>query len=845
MHNYEINKTLEILETSDNGLSTDEAKTRLIKYGNNTLGTLHKRNALDILVSQFDNFILWLLLLAVVISFFIGHMIDAIAISVAIILSISFGFFLEFKADKSLDLLRSLTKSTILVKRDNKHVLLDSSELVPGDIVYLSEGLKIPADARLIKCKELETNESHLTGESATIKKTTEQLPEDTLLAERKNMVYAGSFVTKGEAKAVVVATGAKTEIGIISSAISDIKEESTVLQKSLDDLGKKISIVSILVILVLFLIGLWQKKDLFELFILSVSLAVASVPEGLITILTVVLAIGVRRMAEHNALVRNIKSVETLGTSTILIVDKTGTVTLGKMGLVNICMNNLCYKLSDISKDNKAILYSILCNHAKVTDQGFFGDEMDKAIYEAANSIGLDIKKIRKENEPVDFYPLDTEKRRMKALFKFDDKEIMIIKGAPERIISICNKIEVNGKVTKVNKKDLLSQLEDFTTKGMRVLALAYREKSEKELTFLAFLGFQDPPRKNVAETLREAKLLGMRVLMLTGDNLETASSVGRQIGLIERPSQAIEWNKLKDLDYDQLSKKLSEVNIIARSTPLSKLTIVENFIEQGEIVAVTGDGINDAPALKKAHVGVVMGSGTDVSKESGNLVLLDDNISTLVSAIHYGRTVFSNVINFIRFQFTTNAATLMMFIIIFFLDSFLAIPYFLTPIQILFLNLIMDGPPALALGFEASTNKQEVNRKILSKKLAISIFLSALFMVLVTFFVFFNFTPSKALTGTFVVFILLQLFNSLNCRSSSKSFFYKPKNNAYVFATFLAMLFVLYLVVELPFFQKYLLTTSLTFYEWVYLFLIGSTILIFEEIKKLVMIKLSKTSN
>ncbi|MFH2106042.1 MAG: cation-transporting P-type ATPase [Candidatus Micrarchaeota archaeon] len=830
MHSQDISEVMKQLFSAGDGLSSEEAQKRLEKYGKNELGDSYKRTAWGILTSQFKNFLFFLLIAAVIISLAIGHTIDAIAISVAILLSVGFGFFLEYRADKSLEALKSIAESEVVVKRDGANKLVSSLELVPGDIVYLTEGSKISADARLLSALELEVNEAYLTGESRAIRKAVDVLQENTILAERKNMVYSGSFVTKGEGSAIVVATGNLTELGKISSALAKVESGETVLQRSLNDLGKKVSIASILIIILLFAVGLLQQKNPVDLFVLSVSLAVAAVPEGLITVLTIILALGVRRMAEHNALVRNIQSVETLGTSTVLVVDKTGTLTLGKMKLTTIFTDNSFYGTKDVPKKNKSIFYSILCTYAKVTDKGFFGDEMDKSILESGESLGFDVREIKDSNQPIEAYPFDNEKKRMKMLFNISGKEVMIMKGAPERIISLCHKADVNGKIVDFDKKELDDELLKFTSDGLRVLALAYRKNNSKDIIFLALLGFQDPPRKNVLETLNEAKSQGLRIIMLTGDNLETAISIGKQVCLVTDESQAVLWKSLEQLDDKQLKQKLSNISIIARSTSLSKLRIVEMLIQMGEIVAVTGDGVNDAPALKKAHVGVVMGSGTDVSKEAGKLILMDDDLSTLIAAIRYGRTVFSNIISFIRFQFTTNVSTLLLFITTF----FAGIPSLLTPVQILFINIIMDGPPALALGFEDSANTNKVHRKIFSKNVLCSIAVSAVFMVLVTLYIFSSFDPQKVLTGTFVVFVLMQLFNSLNCRSLSNSFFYKPQNNKYIFGTFFAMLAILYLIVELPFFETYMGTTGLSPNEWIYLLAISASVLVLEEVKK-----------
>ncbi len=844
-HSRPFEDVLSEFRSSQNGLSMRDASERLQQYGSNTLSSGHKRTALDILISQFKNFIFFLLLGAAGLSFFIGHVEDSIAILFAVALSTAFGFFLEYKADQSLRALQNLTQPQCKVIRDGNTLQTDSSHLVVGDVIVVEEGDKVPADARIIESYDLEANESQLTGESQVVKKHKFPVAEDAPISERTCMIYSGSFITKGKGIAVVCATANASELGKIASALKDVEAEATVLQQSLDDMGKKVSFLSIGIVFFFLAIGVYQGREWTELFVLSISLVVAAVPEGLITVLTIILAIGVRTMAKNNALVRKLNCVETLGTATMIIVDKTGTVTEGKMSLTSVYENGRVKKVEELDSRDVLINYAVLCNSAQYSEEGFVGDEMDKSILFAANSIGINVKALI-DLSPLAFFPLTSQNKRMSFIYALHGKQIAVIKGAPEVLLSHCTDYNEDAKEKRLSSEkraEFEHVLDTLVSDGKRVLALTYKyvestkENELKEsLTFLGFLIFSDPVRTQASQTVSLAKTAGISMMMLTGDNLKTAAFIGREIGLIKDPKEAAEWKSLEHLSEEKLVEHLKSLKIIARSTPLSKLKVVELLIKQGEIVAVTGDGVNDAPALKKAHVGVVMGSGTEVSKEAANLVLLDDNISTLINAIKYGRVVFDNIINFIRFQFTTNIATL----ILFFLSFFGGLPYLLTPIQILFLNLFMDGPPALALGFEKESRdvlkeKPRKERNIMSRNLLASIFVSSIWMVAVTIGVYFHFVGTGLeLTAAFCTFVFLQLFNSLNCRFSSSPFWHKPLNNPYIFAAFFIMAGILLIILQIPELQGVFETTALSLEALGIVIGAASSILFLEEFKK-----------
>lgn len=859
-HSQPIEKVFKELKSSDNGLGETEVLERLKEYGENSISESHKRTALDIFINQFKNFLIWLLFLAAGIAYFIGHMLDAIAILIACIISIIFGFALEYRADASLRALKELAVPKALVMRDGKHRLIDAKNLVPGDVVTIEEGNKVPADGRIIYEYDLETNEAILTGESAVVAKSKELVPENAAIHEKRNIVYSGTLVTKGRARIIVIAIGNESEFGKIASALAKVESEETVLQIALDDLGKKVSIISFVIILVLVGVGIFKGLALAELAILAISLAVATVPEGLLTVLTIILALGVRRMAEKNALIRSLHAVETIGNVTMLVVDKTGTITEGRLQLSTIYQNSVFHNLNTSrgmhSTAPNALLCATYCNTAKITDEGIIGDELDTAIIDAAMKKygNASIAELR-QKKAVAFFPFTSEKKLMSGVYEIEHKRLLISKGAPEVILSKCNRIEINGKIEKLaNKAEMLKALGDLTSRGMRVIGVGYKEarslkeeETEQELVFLGFLGFMDKPRLEAKGTIDVCKNAGVSVLMLTGDNLGTALRIGKDIGLVENEDETVEWNELKDLSKKMLAEHMKNIKIVARSTPLAKLRIVEALIECGETIAVTGDGVNDAPALKKAHVGVVMGSGSDVSKEAGSLVLLDNNFATLVSAVEHGRSIFHNIIAFIRFQFTTTFAMFGLFISTFLISFFMPIAPLLNPIQILFINIVMDGPPALALGLEKGIvdvlkEKPRRNKEILSKDILISISTSAMFMLLVLTGVYIyysgNVSQQTLLTIIFLTFSFLQLFNALNCRFSHTHFYTSPTSNPYVFLSVLAMGVVLVAIVYEPWLSSIFGVVPLALADWYVVLIASATILLFEEIKKYMMV-------
>ncbi len=825
MYYLDLNTALKELKVDPKkGLSEDEVRKRREEYGLNILKTQKKRTLLHIILEQFENTILWLLLLASLISFLLGEELEAIAIFIAVAISIGFSTFLEVKADSSLEKLKEMTRKKVLVLRGGKIKEVFVEELVPGDVLILQSGGFVGGDAIVIESHNLHSDESHLTGESYPVGKRPGRVKRNTPLAERFNVVFAGSYIVKGEGKAVVFAIGENTELGKIAKGLEEIKEEKTPLMKNLNKIGEGISILSLLLVLTVFIIGYFQKREIYEIFLYSITLAVAAVPEGLAAVLTIMLTLSVIYMAKNNALVKKVSSVETIGNIDLLGVDKTGTITEGKLGLIFIFSKGKLFSIGDYKLD-ETLEYAVLSSSAKKEGENIIGDDIDVAIVRAFEELGG--KKKRKKGKLI---PFDPSKKY--SLF-LDEEGVVFKKGAYEIIWESSTHV-MEGKEVKKEKalKDWKGVADSLASRGYRVIAVS--KKRGKKETLIGFLAFSDKEKENVEEAIKQLKRAGIKVIMLTGDNKKTAKAVATRVGI---EGKVYEWKELENLGEEELYEKIKDAGVIARSTPESKLKIVEVAIAKGHIISVTGDGVNDALALKKAHVGVVMGGGSDVSKEVGDLILLDNNFYTLVKAIKYGRNLINNIINFIRFQFTANLSA----IILTLLALIAKAPFPLTPLQLLWINIIMDGPPGLSLGFEKP--KREVmespprkGKHLLTKPIILNIVASSLYIANLVFYVFmiYNYDLEKAVALSFNTFVFFQLFNALNSRSLKSPFYEGLTKNKWLIITIIVMALIQISINYLPITQEILNTKPLSPNEWIEVFLLSSSILIFEEAKK-----------
>lgn len=687
------------------GLSQEEAERRLRVYGPNVLAEKKKKGIVAMFFEQFRDFLVLILLGAAAISLVLGETTDALVIIAILIVNACLGVFQEYRAGKALEALKRMSIPECEVIRSGTPRRLRTELLVPGDIVVLHEGDIVPADLRLVEAKVLRIDEASLTGESVPVEKDPEILPEDAPLPERTNMAFAGTVVTYGRGKGIVVATGMEREIGRIASLLEEEEETVTPLQKRLAGLGKLLGFLTIGICAFVFLIGFVRGELPFEMFMTAVSLAVAAIPEGLPAVVTVVLALGVFRMSKHNAIVRRLPAVETLGCTTYICTDKTGTLTENRMAV---------RRAWTFREDNMERLLAIatLCNDAFLGegDNERSGDPTEIALLAYAREKGFPWQKWRTMYPRRDEIPFDSQRKRMSTLHLVDGQYLLFTKGAPEILLERCSFYEVGGQILPLGEEErerIRQEQEAMAQEALRVLAFAFRvlpdgvlsEEVERDLVFVGLLGMMDPPRKEVYGALAEAKRAGITTIMITGDSALTASAIARELGMLEPGDEILTGQELERISQEELKKRVKRIRVFARVWPEQKLRIVEALQESGEVVAMTGDGVNDAPALKKADIGIAMGiTGTDVTKEVADMVLADDNFATIVRAIREGRVIFDNIRKFVVYLLSCNLGEIGAV----FVPILLGLARPLVPVQILLVNLVTDGLPALALGVE-----------------------------------------------------------------------------------------------------------------------------------------------
>jgi Ca2+-transporting ATPase len=698
-HSRSADEVLAAHETSAEGLTSEEAQRRLAEYGENEVAQASERTPLAIFLAQFNSVLIWVLLAAAGLSAWAGHTVDAVLIAVIVVVNGVFGFVQDYRAEQSLEALRELTAPTATVRRDGTTVEVDATELVPGDVIELKSGDVVPADGRLLEDTDLEVDEAALTGESAPVSKSPDPVDSDTPLAERLDMVFKSTNVTRGRGVAVITATGMGTEVGSIARELAATEETRTPLQEELDELGRRLGLgVFALAALVIPLL-LFRDTPVVEAGLTAVSLAVAAIPEGLPAVVTLTLALGVRTMAEENALVRRLPAVEALGSVDVICTDKTGTLTEGQMTVSRVWVNDAVVDLDEPDSDPPServdllLRAGALCNDATTEE----GDPTEQALVEAAVDHGIDVGALREEHPRTDEIPFSSEQKWMGTVH--DD--VGYVKGAPGVVLSKSSRVltdEGPTDLTPERADRIQEQVRTFADEALRVLAIAYTEapenlEDEDDLVFVGLVGMIDPPRTEVADALAATERAGIDVKMITGDNVRTAAAIAGSLGLGQ---EVTEGRDLDQLDDEGLAERVEEVSVFARTSPEHKVRILRALQESGHVVAMTGDGVNDAPALKNADVGVAMGvRGTDVAKQASDMVLLDDNYATIERAVERGRAIFDNLWKFVAFLLSANAAE----VAIVFLASLWG--YLVLPaVQLLWINLLTDGLPALALG-------------------------------------------------------------------------------------------------------------------------------------------------
>ncbi len=778
------------------GLTSEEAANLLEKHGKNEITSGKKIRPLEILISQFKSFLILILFIAAGLAALAGEKLDTIFILIIIVLNAIFGFIQEFRAEKAIAALKNLVVTRVRVVRDGKEVEINATELVPGDVFIIEEGQKIPADAKLLEAVNLEINEASLTGESIPVAKEVDEIKDDD-----KFSVFMGTVAERGKGRALVSATGMKTKFGKIASLLKEIEEEPTPLQKHLDTLGKQLGIISILGATLVFGLGFLYGGELFETLLTGASLAVAIVPEGLPAIVTITLAIGVQRMARRQSIIRKLSSIEAIGSVDVICSDKTGTLTKNEMVVRKIWVDNKVSDIDDqsLSKDaesfSKLLRIGILCNDATISEKNgevnILGDRTEGSLLVLAKEKGIDIGKYKENGDLQNEFPFESKLKRMTVVWGNKSNSEVLAKGAPEIILERSAKILMGGKTTELSaldRKNIAKVIEDLASQGFRLLGLGFREfdgdvsktqrdNAEKDLTFVGIVAIADPPREEVKGAIEIAKTAGIRVTMITGDNPLTASAIGKEIGLIKEGDEVLSGDQIEKMQQSELEESVDKIKIFARVTPEHKLKIVKAFQAKGSTVGVTGDGVNDSPALKQANVGLAMGIiGTDVAKEASDMVIADDNFASIVKAVEEGRVIYENILKSIRYLLSCNAGELITIL------GAVAIgfPSPLTPIQILWMNLVTDGLPALALAEDPETsdtmsrpprNKFVPIFTVLGKKfiLIVGIVLAVLALLVFTFF-FKAGELEKARTLAFTILVLGQMVIAFIVRKGEK---------------------------------------------------------------------------
>ncbi len=742
-HHLGAEKVLKNNETSpQQGLSTSDATRLLSEYGPNELIEKGKKKAWRILLAQLKEVMILILLAAVVVSAALQEYVDAIVIFIIVMLNTILGFWQEFKAENAMAALKKMTVPNVRVRRDGAERQISAKELVPGDILLIEAGNIVPADARLLVAANLKVQESALTGESESVDKNTDDLPEGEIaLADRRNMIYRGTVVTYGRGEAVVTGTGMQTELGKIATMLQDVEDEQTPLQQRLAKLGRSLAIAAGVLIIIVAGMMYLQGAGLKEMFMTAISMAVAVIPEGLPAVVTIALALGAQQMLKKNALIRQLPAVETLGGVTVICSDKTGTLTQNKMTVSDVVLPERRYSLDEAVAKNGAdadlmllLLAGTLCSDAVIDENapnGMLGDPTEGALVLAAQQAGLVQRDLQALLPRVRELPFDSERKRMSTVHTMPSStrrttlhpvlaaagqqghadHLVLIKGATDGLIEVCSQILINGSVQSLSeqkKEEISAENTRMAKSGIRVLGLAYRlmdvdgldqpAKYEQDLVFLGMACMLDPVRPEAIESVRLCKQAGIRPIMITGDHPLTAVAIARDLGLTTSDA-VLTGADLDKMSVDALSARIKEVSVFARVSPKHKMIIIDALQAQNEIVSMTGDGVNDAPALKSANIGVAMGiTGTDVSKESADMVLLDDNFATIVAAVKEGRRIYDNIRKFVRYILTGNVGE----IVVMLTGPLMGMPLPLLPIQILWINLVTDGVPAVALGFE-----------------------------------------------------------------------------------------------------------------------------------------------
>ncbi|MEG2220105.1 MAG: cation-translocating P-type ATPase [Cetobacterium sp.] len=816
---------MEHFNTSSDGLKSKDLESLKEKYGENVLNSKEKKTAFKVFLEQFKDFLVIILLVAAAISFISGNKESTIVILAVITMNAILGTVQHMKAEESLESLKKMSSPRARVMRDGRKQEIDSSELLPGDIVLVEAGDVVPSDARVIESYSLMVNESSLTGESESVEKITDILEDGKLtVGDQKNMVFSGSLVTYGRGKLLVTAIGMDTELGKIASLLDNTEESATPLQKSLEKFGKKLSIAIIVLCVVVFFMSIARGINTLDSLMFAVALAVAAIPEALGSIVTIVLAIGTQKMAKENAIIKKLHSVESLGCVSVICSDKTGTLTQNKMTVKKIYVDGKIVESEKISLDNpleKELLRSaLLCSDAVNHDGQEIGDPTEVALVNVGHLHNLKEVKVREKYPRMEELPFDSERKLMSTTHEIDGKYYLITKGAPDVVIDRAKYIiKANGEYKEIETKDI----EDIkkaniklSESGLRVLAFAIKEidrqekinfDSENEFAIVGLISMIDPPREESKKAVEDCIKAGIKPVMITGDYKVTAKAIAKEIGIYKDGDETLNGVEVEAMSDEELIKHVPNTSVYARVSPEHKIRIISAWQKLGKICAMTGDGVNDAPALKKADVGIAMGiTGTEVSKDAASMILTDDNFSTIIKSVVTGRNLYANIKNSIRFLLSGNTAG----ILAVFYASLMGLPVIFAPVHLLFINLLTDSLPAIAIGMEPShgdvlnEKPREADAPLLDKKLSSRILMEGLLIAIVTMIAFYlGYSKGNAALGSTMAFSTLclgRLFHGFSCRGNGSIFKLGIISNMFSIYAFVLGAILLYVVLLVP---------------------------------------------
>ncbi len=885
-HNLEVSETITSLNSSLNGLSQEEVQKRLAQFGANELVEKEKISPWKIFIEQFKSFLIIILLIAVALSAILGEVADAILIFVIVFFAAGLGFMQEYRAERAMEALKKMAAPAVSVLRDSKETEIPARELVPGDIILLRTGDRIPADARLIEAVNLKADEAPLTGESVPVEKMSQCLEGEVNVGDRKNMIFMGTAAVYGRGTAIVTATGMSTEFGKIAAMLQEVQVEKTPLQINLDRMGKHIAIGALSLCFILAGLSIWRGHEILEMFIWGVALAVAAVPEALPAVVVISLALGVRRMVRRHALIRKLPAVETLGCTTFICSDKTGTLTQDQMTIRRIYADGKLFDITGVGYEPKGEFYfngaviepgqevtlqtllqaSSLCNDTSLASVngrwGIKGDPTEGALVVAAAKANLWQKDLHSQSPRIGEIPFSSERKRMTTIHQTSQGKIAYSKGAAEVILNSCTHILRDGKetvLTSAEKEKIIAIAHDMAGDALRVLGIAYKkqlpdtigiiEAIEQDMVFVGLAGMIDPPREEVKEAIKLCDQADIKSVMITGDHKLTAVAIAKELGLLKE-GVAATGVELDNMTNEQLDALVEKIEVYARVSPAHKLRVVEALTKKGHVVAMTGDGVNDAPALKKADIGVAMGiTGTDVTKEAADMVLTDDNFASIVAAVEEGRGIFGNIKKYLMYLLSSNIGEILLMAVAILFGSLIglspgAIP--LVAVQILYVNLATDGLPAIAMSVDPADpdimrqKPRPRGQGIFTKPVVILMSIGGVWSMLVNLGIFkWALDAGRGMWEAqglcFLTLVLIQFFKAYNYRSDKKSIFkigfFKNKwlNLAICWEAMLLLI-----IIYVPFLQEPFRTFSLSVFDWALVILLAATIFPVLEISK-----------